>query len=83
MAPAAFIRVTVGESMGGSASTSAGTPWVVAEPVQSMFFLMVNGTPRNGPTASVASADFRHSSSAMTRVHSPSCLVGGGTFPGG
>ena len=51
IAPAAFIRATTGASRDGSECSSAGTPWVVAEPTQSMFSLTVKGTPCNGPLA--------------------------------
>ena len=54
MAPAARMRSTMGESVEATASASAGTPWVVAEPSTSMFSLIVKGTPWNTPEGSPA-----------------------------
>ena len=70
IAPASFIRSTTGASWDGIASAIAGTPWVVGEPTQSIFSLMVKGTPCSGPDAGEASAWSAASSaeSASTRV---------------
>ena len=56
IAPAAFMRATTGASKEGIESARAGTPLVVAESRQSMFSLMVNGTPCRGPVGSRRSA---------------------------
>lgn len=56
MAPAAFMRATTGESVEGIASANIGRPWVVGEPIQSMFSFTKNGTPCSGPNASPPSA---------------------------
>ena len=43
--PARFMRSTSAASRSGRKFARAGTPIVVGEPTQSMFSLMVNGTP--------------------------------------
>ena len=77
--PALFMRSTIAASRSGSVFAKAGTPWVVGEPTQSMFSLMVNGTPSSGPvrsaagTASAASAPSR----ALSSVRWTTALTAG------
>ena len=71
IAPAARMRATVGESIGATASASAGTPCVVGVPARSMFSLTVHGTPCSGPSGD-PSATARSAASAAARASSSS-----------
>ncbi len=72
IAPAAFIRSTIGASRAGYACASAAYPWVVGVPTTSMLSLIVNGTPWNGgrssPAATARSAAFAASNACSPRT---------------
>src|SRR5438128_3153174 len=74
IAPASRKLATCGASRPGSASASALTPWVVADPATSLFSLTVNGTPCSGPVGSPA-ATFLSAESPAARHSSPSSRV--------
>ena len=74
MAPACRIRSTTGESIGGMASASAGSPQLVDEPTRSMFCFTVHGTPCSGPSRSPA-ATARSAARAASRALSASTSV--------
>ena len=56
MPPARFMRPTMTSSRSGRRLARAGTPLVVGEPTQSMFSLMLKGTPCSGPRSSCGAA---------------------------
>ena len=68
IAPAAFMRATTGASTDGIELARAGTPLVVAESRQSMFSLMVNGTPCRRPVGSRRSASAAAASAESART---------------
>ena len=79
IAPAARIRSTTGGSKGATAFANALTPQVVAVPAKSMFSLIVNGTPCNGPSRSPA-AILRSASAACFLASSARTLTIAFTF---